>query len=99
MPWNQKNWTTSTICMALPSRNVRASRRILGCTESVRRFGMYTVYIRSWYHAECPFPGVLGELLLLTTILLASILAISNVDTSNNLTGRDVMDTPTAGVL
>src|SRR6266568_254226 len=33
------------------------------------------------------------HLLLLTTILLASIL------TSNNLTGRDVMDTPTAGIL
>src|SRR5438876_4625240 len=39
------------------------------------------------------------HLLLLTTILLASILAISNVVTSNNLTGRDVMDTPTAGIL
>src|SRR6266480_6187128 len=45
------------------------------------------------------FPRGLGELLLLTTILLASILAMSNVVTSNNLTGRDVMDTPTAGVL
>jgi DNA-binding MarR family transcriptional regulator len=31
--------------------------------------------------------------------MFASILAISNVVTSNNLTGRDVMDTPTAGVL
>src|SRR5260370_8057821 len=48
---------------------------------------------------SAPFPGVLGELLLLTTIILAGILAISNVVTSNNLTGRDVMDTPTAGVL
>src|SRR5260370_27314510 len=44
-------------------------------------------------------PGVLDELLPLTTMLLASILAISNVVTSNNLTGRDVMDTPTAGIL
>jgi DNA-binding MarR family transcriptional regulator len=41
----------------------------------------------------------LGELLLLTTIMLASILASSNVVVSNNLTGRDVMDTPTAGNL
>ena len=45
------------------------------------------------------FPGELCELLLLTTNLLASILADSNVVTSNNLKGRDVMDTPTAGVL
>src|SRR5260370_23668663 len=44
-------------------------------------------------------PGVLDELLLLTTILLASILAIGNVVTSNNLTGRDLMDIPRAGVL
>ncbi len=48
---------------------------------------------------SAPFPGVLGELLLLTTILLASILAIGNVVTSNNLTGRDLMDIPMAGVL
>ena len=39
------------------------------------------------------------KLLLLTTISLASILAHSNVVTSNNLTGRDVMDAPTSGVL
>src|SRR6266704_3432054 len=39
------------------------------------------------------------HLLLLTTISPVSILASSNVVTSNNLTGRDVMDTPTAGIL
>src|SRR5712691_1092906 len=76
--------------MALPSRNVWASRRILACTQYISGVGLMQ---------SAPFPGALGELLLLTTILLASILAISNVVTSNNLTGRDVMDTPTAGVL
>src|SRR5205807_8446110 len=45
------------------------------------------------------FLEVPGELLLLTTILLTSILASSNVVISNNLTGRDVMDTSTAGIL
>ena len=48
---------------------------------------------------SAPFPEVPGILLLLTMIMFASILVISNVVTSNNLTGRDVMDTPAAGVL
>src|SRR5215471_14757240 len=50
---------------------------------------MYTVYTMSGSQ----------KLLLLTTILLADILASSNVVKSNNLTGRDVMDTSTAGDL
>ncbi len=38
--------------------------------------------LNSWEQSAVP-----GELLLLTTILLASILASSNVVTSNDLTG------------
>ena len=78
------------------------------CAVKQQHSGMYRMCEAFWHGdsisgvdlmLRTPFPGVPGELLLLTTILLASILAHSNVVISNKFIGRGVMDTPTEGVL
>lgn len=78
------------------------------CASKPQHSGMYRKCEAFWHGdsisgvgcmLRAPFPGILNELLLLTTILLTSILAHSNVVISNKFIWRGVMDTPTAGNL